>query len=77
MRKLDLFVLGAFRFRHVKVYNSSYKVVHNFDCDASILSMAVAVRLVNLHKEISKYELIMFFFFIYTLIEVLLVVVLL
>uniref|UniRef100_A0A8C2K3K4 U3 small nucleolar RNA-associated protein 15 homolog n=1 Tax=Cyprinus carpio TaxID=7962 RepID=A0A8C2K3K4_CYPCA len=28
--------------RHVKVYNSSYKVVHNFDCDASILSMAVA-----------------------------------
>lgn len=28
--------------RHVKVYNSSYKVVHNFDCDASILSMAIA-----------------------------------
>uniref|UniRef100_A0A8C1FX37 U3 small nucleolar RNA-associated protein 15 homolog n=1 Tax=Cyprinus carpio TaxID=7962 RepID=A0A8C1FX37_CYPCA len=28
--------------RHIKVYNSSYKVVHNFDCDASILSMAIA-----------------------------------
>ncbi|XDV29159.1 hypothetical protein PO909_032312 [Leuciscus waleckii] len=28
--------------RHVKVYNSSYKVVHNFDCAASILSLAVA-----------------------------------
>ncbi|XP_067246069.1 U3 small nucleolar RNA-associated protein 15 homolog [Chanodichthys erythropterus] len=28
--------------RHVKVYNSSYKVVHNFDCAASILSLAIA-----------------------------------
>lgn len=28
--------------RHVKVYNSSYKVVHNFDSSASILSLAVA-----------------------------------
>ncbi|XP_043120894.1 U3 small nucleolar RNA-associated protein 15 homolog [Puntigrus tetrazona] len=28
--------------RHIKVYNSSYKIVHNFDCDASILSMAIA-----------------------------------
>ncbi|XP_057204106.1 U3 small nucleolar RNA-associated protein 15 homolog [Triplophysa rosa] len=28
--------------RHVKVYNSSYKVVHNFDSAASILSLAVA-----------------------------------
>lgn len=31
--------------RHVKVYNtSSYKVVHNFDYAASILSLALAVR---------------------------------
>lgn len=28
--------------RHVKVYNSSYKVVHNFDFTASILSLAIA-----------------------------------
>uniref|UniRef100_A0A8B9J8J2 U3 small nucleolar RNA-associated protein 15 homolog n=1 Tax=Astyanax mexicanus TaxID=7994 RepID=A0A8B9J8J2_ASTMX len=28
--------------RHVKVYNSSYKVVHNFDYATSILSLAVA-----------------------------------
>ncbi|XP_026870953.2 U3 small nucleolar RNA-associated protein 15 homolog [Electrophorus electricus] len=28
--------------RHVKVYNSSYKVVHSFDYAASILSLAVA-----------------------------------
>ncbi|KAL1257113.1 hypothetical protein QQF64_012658 [Cirrhinus molitorella] len=28
--------------RHIKVYNSSYKVVHDFDYDTSILSMAIA-----------------------------------
>lgn len=32
-------------FRHVKVYNTTnYKVVHNFDYAASILSLALAVR---------------------------------
>lgn len=32
-------------FRHVKVYNTTnYKVVHNFDYSASILSLALAVR---------------------------------
>lgn len=31
--------------RHVKVYNTTnYKVVHNFDYAASILSLALAVR---------------------------------
>lgn len=55
VRKLGLFVSVSFHFRHVKVYNSSYKVVHNFDCDASILSMAIAVCLVHAHKEIYKY----------------------
>lgn len=32
-------------FRHVKVYNTAnYKVVHNFDYAASILSLGLAVR---------------------------------
>lgn len=30
-------------FRHVKVYNSSFKVVHSFEYAASILSMGIAV----------------------------------
>lgn len=32
-------------YRHVKVYNTTnYKVVHNFDYAAAVLSLALAVR---------------------------------
>lgn len=40
-----LMLSNALSFRHVKVYNTTnYKVVHNFDYAASILSLALAVR---------------------------------
>ena len=45
LHEADLIQSLCLSFRHVKVYNTTnYKVVHNFDYAASILSLALAVR---------------------------------
>lgn len=42
--EFDLMHILCLSFRHVKVYNTTnYKVVHNFDYAASILSLGLAV----------------------------------